>query len=163
MLVISDTSVISNLAIVDLLGVLKRQHGLVVIPDAVADELAQAKDPLSAQRIETAFQEGWIVREVLSAEEINFASTLKLDLGEASAIALAFFRKADLLCIDERKGRAVAGGLGLSITGLLGMLLLEKNAGRLVSMRDCLRELVDRADFFISPSLMKSVIEAAGE
>jgi predicted nucleic acid-binding protein len=163
MLVISDTSVISNLAIIDLLSVLKRQHGLVVIPDAVADELAEAKDPQSLQRIETAFHEGWILRETLTAEEREFAATLKLDLGEACAIALAVFRKADLLCIDERKGRAIAGDLGLKITDLLGMLLLEKQAGRLGSIRDCLHELVERADFFIAPKLMNALIAAAGE
>jgi predicted nucleic acid-binding protein len=103
------------------------------------------------------------VRKELNSEEKAFARTSKLDVGEAEAIALALFRKADLLCIDERKGRAIAGSLGLSITGLLGMLLAEKRAGRLASIRDCLRELVDRADFFISPPLIRDVIEAAGE
>jgi uncharacterized protein len=163
MLVISDTSVISNLAIIGLLDVLERQHGVVVIPAAVADELARAKDPLSLERIEAAFQEGWIIKKELSTEEAEFAATLKLDLGEASAIALAVSQKADLLCIDERKGRAIASDLGLKITGLLGMLLLEKRAGRLDSMRGCLQELVERADFFIAPELMRNVIEAAGE
>jgi predicted nucleic acid-binding protein len=163
MLVISDTSIISNLAMVDLLDVLKRQHQSVIVPDAVADELDQAKDPASKQRIEAAFHDGWIVREELTHEESDFAATLKLDAGEARAISLALFRHADLLCIDERKGRTVAGELGLSITGLLGMLLLEKKAGRIASLRECLQELVDKANFFISPSLMKNVIEAAGE
>lgn len=163
MLVISDTSIISNLAMVDLLDVLKRQHQSVIVPDTVADELDQAKDPAPKQRIEAAFRAGWIMREELSHEESDFAATLKLDMGEARAISLALFRHADLLCIDERKGRVVAGELGLSITGLLGMLLLEKQAGRIASLRDCLQDLVDKANFFISPSLMKNVIEAADE
>ncbi len=163
MLVVSDTSVISNLAIVDLLDVLRRQHRIIVVPEAVAEELALAKNSESKQRIAHAFDEGWIVRKELNSEEKAFARTLKLDVGEAEAIALALFRKADLLCIDERKGRSIAGSLGLSVTGLLGMLLAEKRAGRLASIRDCLRELVDRADFFISPTLMRDVIEAAGE
>jgi predicted nucleic acid-binding protein len=163
MLVISDTSIISNLAIVDMLDVLRRQHPLVVVPDIVADELAQAKDLASKHRIETAFREGWIVREILSTEERVFAAKLKLDEGEAGAIALALFRRADLLLIDERKGRAIADELGLKITGLLGMLLMEKKAGRIASIRNCLNELIDRANFFISPALIKDVIEAAGE
>jgi predicted nucleic acid-binding protein len=40
---------------------------------------------------------------------------------------------------------------------------MEKKAGRIASIRNCLNELIDRANFFISPALIKDVIEAAGE
>ncbi len=51
MLVVSNTSPISNLAIIGRLEFLKRRYGLVRIPVAVADELAALSHPAGAQRI----------------------------------------------------------------------------------------------------------------
>jgi hypothetical protein len=45
-----------------------------------------------------------------------------LDAGEAEAIVLALERKANLLLVDEKLGRAAAKTFGLRITGLLGVL-----------------------------------------
>ena len=46
-----------------------------------------------------------------------------LDSGETAALLLARELKADLLLMDERKGRAVAGRLGIAVTGTLGVLV----------------------------------------
>lgn len=59
--------------------------------------------------------------------------SLVLDPGETEAIALAVEIGADLLLIDERKGRREAKLLGLRTTGLLGVLLEAKKAGLLSS------------------------------
>lgn len=46
----------------------------------------------------------------------------KLDKGESEAISLALELIADVWLIDERLGRREASRLGLSITGMLGVL-----------------------------------------
>lgn len=58
------------------------------------------------------------------------AATDHLEAGEQQAIALAIARNS-ILVIDERLGRKAARGLGLTITGSVGILLEAKKRGYL--------------------------------
>ncbi|MFZ4661107.1 MAG: hypothetical protein ACOYNY_29105 [Caldilineaceae bacterium] len=49
-------------------------------------------------------------------------SYIGLDQGEAEVLALAVEHNAQLVVIDERKGRRYAQRLGLALTGTLGIL-----------------------------------------
>lgn len=46
-----------------------------------------------------------------------------LDQGESEAIVLADERKADILLMDEAKGRAVSGKMGITVMGSIGILI----------------------------------------
>ena len=46
-----------------------------------------------------------------------------LDQGESEAIVLTDERKADILLMDEAKGRAISEKMGISIMGTIGLLI----------------------------------------
>lgn len=140
MIVVSDTSPLSGLAIAKHLSLLHQVYGRVIIPTAVAAELQRGgqDDP----RIDEPLALAWI--EVQQPTNQGLVASLQtdrnLDRGEAEAIALALELNADELLIDERLGRREANRLGLAITGLLGVLLVAKRQGQ--SGRGYLRRCV---------------------
>lgn len=163
MLVVSDTSAISNLALLGLLNSLREQFGKVIMPEAVACELLALVDTHASGLIQEALRFGWLETMTLTGEERAFANTLRLDLGESEAIALAKMRSAELLCIDEAAGRAVAMDLNLKVRGVLGILLDEKAAGRIARIEPLLDKLQREHGFFISAGLRSRVLGLAGE
>ena len=162
MIIVSDTSPLSGLAITGHLFLLQQIYGQVVIPAAVADELRRGgqDDP----RIHEVQSLNWI--EVQRPRNLALAESLQsdrnLDRGEAEAIALALELKADELLIDERLGRREARRLGLSITGLLGLLLVAKRQGLIEAIRSVIDALNSEAGFRVSSQLMTEVLRAGG-
>jgi len=52
-----------------------------------------------------------------------------LQLGESEAIVLAKELQADLLILDEEKGRELAEGEGLRVAGILALIMRAKEKG----------------------------------
>ncbi len=86
-----------------------------------------------------------------------------LHKGEAEAIALAVDLKADTVIIDEQEGRRLATQTGLTVTGVLGVLLRAKLAGQIPAVKPEIRALREYARFFVAPSLEAKVLSSAGE
>lgn len=59
MLVVSNTSPLSNLAIIGHLELVREQLGQVIIPAAVRLELSRHPDSTARAAIETAIADGW--------------------------------------------------------------------------------------------------------
>ena len=153
MIVVGDTSAISNLITVGREGILSDLFGEVMIPPEVERELLAWHSSLPAfvTVVPPANQDA-----VVRLEE-------ELDAGEAQAIVLAAELRADLLLIDERKGRELAAGMGLKATGILGVLLQAKSAGVLEHLKPVLNALSEKADFRVSAAVRAEFLRLAGE
>jgi predicted nucleic acid-binding protein len=86
-----------------------------------------------------------------------------LDRGEAESIALALELRADLILLDEQEGRHAAQHMGLSTTGVVGILLEAKVSGHVASVRPHLDALRNEAGFFLSEALCQEILRLAGE
>ena len=160
MIVVSDTSPILNLRRIGRLELLILLYEEVLVPPAVFAELTAKTDGVSVMNGH-AISSLIIVtpRDQKRVQELRRS----LDAGEAEAIVLAIERQADLLLVDERRGRRAAEAEGLRITGLLGVLADAKRAGLIDAVKPAVDDLIQRARFWIGPELYKTVLAELGE
>lgn len=162
MVVVSNTSPLSNLAIIGRLGLLREQFGELFVPKGVYDELGDLRHADARTSLTAAFEERWIKQERLTEPPARWLSN-GLHPGESEALALALRKNAGLVLLDDGDARKRAAAAGLRVTGVLGILLKGKQMGRIDSMRDEILRLRKEARFFIAPALERQIIEAAGE
>ena len=160
MIVISDTSAISSLFNINKLELLHQLFDKIVIPHAVYQELLALEDAeIDITLIKKA---NWLKvqksTDRLLVEELSQA----LDIGESEAIALAYEIEADLLVIDEKRGREKAKAFGIKTVGLIGVVSQLKKRGYINSVRPILDEL-RTSGFWISDDLYQKILEAEGE
>ena len=125
----------------------------MIVPIAVREELMQSHASLP----------DWLeVRDVVDLAAAK-RLTLMVDAGEAEAIELAKELHADLLLIDERKGRRLAVAEGVSVIGLLGVVVLAKRRGLIPSAHNLLAALKDQAGFYLSGELVDRALASVGE
>ncbi len=163
MIVISDTSAITNLAAIQHLQLLPFLYNQVTIPEAVYRELAEIDPPVPGTlEVQTA---PWLeVRQVVNRAVVERLQVeVRLDPGESEAIALALELGADLLLIDERRGRTEADRLGIKITGLLGMLVEAKRKNLIVAVKPLIDALIATSDFRVSPVLYNQILDVVDE
>lgn len=158
MIVVSDTSVITNLIQLGQLPLLKELFENIIVPQKVFDELARIP-----RQIEIINETAWIeVRQI--SDEASFKKLIStLDPGEAEAIVLAIEFKADALLIDEKKGRRIAQEYGITITGLLGILIEAKAEHLIKEVKPILDRLIFEMGFRISPKLYQNILEKVDE
>lgn len=102
----------------------------------------------------------WVM--IKEVKDLNFQSTLDIDPGEASAIALALESGPSLLIIDDNKGRKVAQRLNFNITGSLGLFLKAKNAHMINAIKPVL-EKIQQTNFRYSQAVLNEILSLAGE
>jgi Domain of unknown function (DUF3368) len=153
MTVISNTSPLSYLTLIDLQDI--SPSSLRARPDP-GGGLARAQLPSGASAGEglAQHQASWLDRRVVA----QISSDLhQLDSGEREAIALARSLDASLVLLDERRGRRMAKGLGLVVSGTLGVLDLAARRG-LVDLEDAFSRL-EQTTFRATPRLLRHIQE----
>lgn len=161
MIIVSDTSPISNLIKINRLSLLQKLYGDIVIPLVVYNEiLALQSFNVRLDEFKTA---SWI--RVQSPSDTTLVSSLliTLDKGESEAIALAKELQPELLLIDERAGAETARSLGIKAIGLLGVLIQAKQSGQIENVRMILDDLRSNAGFWIAPLLYERVLITCNE
>lgn len=157
MIVIADSSALVALSICDSLSLLDDLFGEVKVPQAVYDEVC-VTHKAESQALKAYLHAK--VCEVSSAVSIEKPSGL--GQGELAAIALYKQLSADLLLIDDARAKKVAYLNNLEVMGSLGVLLLAKNTGRMVSIKPAIT-LLRCSSIFISEQLLDQILTLAGE
>jgi predicted nucleic acid-binding protein len=160
MIIISDTSPVSNLIAIGRLEILKTVFGEIIIPEAVYNEILKIKNfNTDVSSFENAT---WIRKEEI--QDFNTFQLLRnqLDEGEAQAITLAKELKSEFLLIDEKQGRAIARAMGIKIIGLAGVLVKAKRENHIQLVKPILDELID-AKFWIDKKLYDEILRSVNE
>lgn len=157
MIVVSDTSALSNLIQVQQLPILAALFKQIVIPQEVYKELCE----ITTQK-QLIDNQNWILVQLATNQTKITELKQNLDDGEAEAIALALEINSDYLLIDELKGRNMAERHGIKIVGLLGILIKAKQQGILTAIKPIMEQLLI-IGFRIKPTLFDRVLKEVNE
>ena len=166
---VCDSSPLIFLTKIGKLNLLQLIFNKVYVPEAVFKEVTEGKsgkyDPgiAGAKAVKNA---GWIEVRKVSSRKLVETLLKTIDIGESEAIILAQEMGAQLLIMDERKGRAVANSYNIKTTGTLGLLIKAKEKKLLKKIRPAVLDLIflqGTHKFRISTDLIVEVLKIAGE
>src|SRR5262245_46520004 len=149
MIVVSDTTPLNYLILIDSVQVLPALFGRVYAPSAVITELSHSRTP-GPVRAWVASLPGWLTVQ----DPTKTDPSLKLGSGETAAIALAEELKADWVLIDERKGTREARSRGLRVAGTL-TILEEAGARGLLDYEEAIDRLVNGTTFHVTAEVLR--------
>ena len=147
MIVVADSSPLVALTNIGHIDVLPKLFGQVVIPPEISAELNQPSRPQAVRDL-IASPPDWLIERA----PVRIHPIPTLHPGELAAISLAKELRADLLLIDDVRGRKAARDRRIPITGTIGVLELAA-AQRLLDLQDAFARLKS-TDFWISPQLL---------
>ena len=152
MIVVSDTSPLNYLVLIEQVQVLPVLFGRVVVPPAVMAELQHAGAP-AVVRAWAAGPPAWL--EIQPPVRID--PSLGLGTGETQAISLAQELHADAVLIDERRAATIARQAGLFVTGTLGVLEIAAERGLI----DLVRAVAGlrQTTFRVSDQVLEGVLQ----
>jgi len=152
MIVVSDTTRLNYLILIEEVEILHSLYDTVIIPQAVHDEMTNSLAPDAVR--------GWIMEphDWIEIQQVELTGEFEhLDRGEREAIILALALQANLILIDEKAGRVTAKEQGLAVTGTLGVMAAAARQG-LLSLKaafDKLKQTSYRASFEMYDALLK--------
>jgi predicted nucleic acid-binding protein len=153
MIVVSDTTAITTLLNMGEARLLAELFGEVAVPQGVWDELRAFHSDLP---------EFVRLRQVTRPGE-RLPGTETLGRGEAEALKLARELRADLLLMDDRRGRKAAASLGIVVAGLPDLGVRARRTGHLSSVRHFIEKLETKGGLYLSDSVKAEALRLAGE
>ncbi|HEY1683444.1 MAG TPA: hypothetical protein VGG19_01660 [Tepidisphaeraceae bacterium] len=153
MIVVSDTSPLNYLVLIDAIDVLPKLFGQVSVPSRVMEELGHPRTP-DAVKLWSKSPPAWLlIRTPLTA----IGEDTLLDPGESQAIALAHELHAAALLIDEKQGRRIAREHGFITIGTITILELAARQN-LLDLKSAFDRL-ERTSFQITPALINAALD----
>ena len=147
--VISDTSTLILFDKIDEIGLLQKVYSELITTSEVAEEFGE-KLP------------DWIKIQAVSDKKYQWFLETQVDVGEASAIALASEFDDVLLLLDDLKARKLAMQLKFKITGTLGVIHKAKQ----ISVINKVKPLIDKigmTDFRIADNVIHEFLKLNDE
>lgn len=163
MIVISDTTPIISLLKAGKLKLLEMLYHKVMIPEAVFEELT-SNAVYKAEKEEIIKCTFLVSEKVKNTESVNILRDVTgLDEGESEALVLYQEKKADLLLIDEHKGRSVAKRMSVEYIGTVGILMMAYDEGIIMAqeVKETLEVLLAQ-DIRLSRKLCNKVLNYVG-
>jgi predicted nucleic acid-binding protein len=129
----------------------------VYVPEGVVAEIEAAPGDPAAIAVR---QLSWL--RPVAVEVPNIITAWDLGRGESEVLAFALGHPNTRPLLDDAEGKACALSLGLKPLGTAGLLILAKNAGLLVSVREVVEEMRMQG-LWMSDSVFRSILQIAGE
>ena len=148
-IVIADTSCLIILSKINELDLLYRLYGKIITTLEVAKEFDETLP-------------AWIILNEISDKHVQQLLELQVDMGEASAIALALETDDCTIILDDSKARKLADKLGLKITGTIGIIVKAKLNGIIPSIKPYLKKIRD-TNFHLSAEIELKALKLAKE
>jgi predicted nucleic acid-binding protein len=161
MIVVSNTSPLTNLAAIGQFELLESLFGEVYIPLAVMSELSFGGR--SWPGVAEVERSKWVHVEQVGNRVLVDALRLDLDFGEAETIALALEMQADLVLLDEVAARSAAQHFNLRMMGVVGLLVRAKKLNLIAEIRSHLDALRQQAGFYLSETVYLHALDLANE
>ena len=143
MIVVSDTTPLISLLKIDRIDLLEKLFGNVLIPQAVYEELT-VDEHFKMEADQLKQKEFIVIQPVTNRESVSILKRATgLDQGESEAIVLTDEIHAELLLMDEAKGRVVSTQMGFRIMGTIGVLMAAYEEHELTSdeVKECVLRL----------------------
>jgi predicted nucleic acid-binding protein len=162
-IIVADASPLIAFARIDMLPILAKTLGSIIIPQSVANECIQDKSRAGAIGIQEAIQRKIIT---VGSDPNPMADPFirlrtSLGQGESAAIAMALELRAALL-VDEKLARSAAIQFNIKIIGTAGVLLLAKQKKLIPTVLPLIQQL-KKAGYYLADSLISEVAKMAHE
>jgi predicted nucleic acid-binding protein len=160
---IADTSSLLLFTAIDALDLLRPPSGRLIVPEAVWKEivigLAAGRPGPDVPSI------GWMELRTATVDPrvLAWKNSKKLGDGELGTLSLALQMEPDAIAIlDEKDARQAAADLDVPYTGMLGILIVAKEADRISDVRSYIDRLLLAGAWLAAKDIARA-LRLAGE